>query len=306
MSKVRQPDPESTQSTKWNSGCPKQAWRAFPLGPVTKKETNMLPCFYPQQRRHTTELVNLLSPWCCTFTRANRSEREKKLWPVALKFTCSHQSLMWVIMLTLCKTVLRGASHTAPLFPEQLLATVNDLGPSSTDHKPNEIKGIAEISGRVRWQQFEHSCHMILVWGFFKLSKCFDSSVLGWIPWGITFPNKLTASELSLCRSLYLRDPLICDVPFLVAQHMGRPYWCNFTEVMMSNTYQLYGWLQECSHTLSNNQGIPGLYFKQQHGQYSILCAEFYFPKSKIIGGKTSRNVIKSEYNWGLFCAVDK
>lgn len=66
-------------------------------------------------------------------------------------------------MLTLCKTVLRGASHTAPLFPEQLSATVNDLGPSSTDRKPNEIKGMAEISGRARWRQFEHSCHMILV-----------------------------------------------------------------------------------------------------------------------------------------------
>lgn len=88
------------------------------------------------------------------------------------------------------------------------------------------------------------------------------------VPWGITLPTKTTASQLSLCRSLYLKDPWIYDVPLLMGQHIGGPYWCNFTEVMMSNTHQLYGWLQECSHTLSNNQGLQGitrLHFKQQH-----------------------------------------
>lgn len=64
---------------------------------------------------------------------------------------------MWVIVLSLHKTVLRGASHTAPLFSEQLSATVNDLGSSSAYHKPNEIKGMAKISGGERWRQFEHS-----------------------------------------------------------------------------------------------------------------------------------------------------
>lgn len=204
-------------------------------------------------------------------------------------------------MLTLCKTVLRGASHTAPLFPEQLLATVKDLGPSSTDHKPNEIKGMAEVSGRARWQQFEHSCHMILVWGFFKLSKCLTHPSLDEVPWGISSPNKLTASELSLYRSLCLTDPLICDVPFLVVQHMGKPYWCNFTEVMMSNIYQLYGWMQECSHTLSNNQGIPSFPAAARAIFHSLCRVLFYKGKNYWWKNKQECQItIKSEYNWGL------
>lgn len=92
---------------------------------------------------------------------------------------------------------------------------------------------MAKISGRERWQRFQHSCHMIQ----------------GQMPrTGLSNFSIYIIFYRSFWSMLYLVSWGSCL--------QQKACWCNFIEVMMSNTHQLYGWVWECFHTMSKIQGL--------------------------------------------------
>lgn len=87
-------------------------------------------------------------------------------------------------------------------------------------------------------------------------------------------PIELQRSWVSL--QVYIIHFRSCDHyrPLLTGQDQQETCWCNFTVLMMSNTHQLYGWLQECSHALSSNKGLRGITWLKLFGFRCYLSSQ--------------------------------
>lgn len=133
---------------------------------------------------------------------------------------------MWVIVLTLCKAVLRGASHTQHLCSQGgALPRWRPSGSSSTNCKPNKNQRDGrEISGRERWQRLQHSCHMIQgQWLKFSPPHVFRLASRG-----AMFPGESSNNQQSRVsadpqhKSLFTSssaDAFICVLPRLMRRH---------------------------------------------------------------------------------------
>lgn len=183
---------------------------------------------------------------------------------------------MWVIVLTLCKTVYvrlfrEVLQHTASLFSGAALC--HDGGfwdPLPQNCSPNKIKGMAEISGRgkmavisaflssvSRTEAQDGAAEFLETELVFKTHR-----TRGDVPSGIrlrTVPTNRAAPQLTLC-SIYI-DTIQSRSLLCVVSTEDQQGTClrNSIEAMMSNTHQLYGCVWERFHTLSNSQGLLGL-----------------------------------------------
>lgn len=143
------PDPSSKVNIKPFTKCETvEAINKLKLrapSPWDQQQTTKLICCFLLSREgadtvlKTNQLCSLiclfLSPELLPSHKSLRSESENAL-ACSPCITCSPQSFMWVIVLTLCKTVLRGVSHTQHLCSQS--GPLKIRGSSSTNRRRSQ------------------------------------------------------------------------------------------------------------------------------------------------------------------------